>query len=280
MLYCLIHSVKEVDLAPHLSRTNFLVDLSRDGSLHGLTEHFTCHDSLSKTILPCALDGGRRLGQQRKCWMDNIKEWTSLPRPELLTRTFCRKDWKRISAESSLLCPQRPSQSRDWTELNWVSCSTGVFMTPHTWLWPSSCLPVFMSVKFIGFVYTFVCSVAGEHGRVPSRRQDGGSLGNTGPQTATLQLPYLRCAYAPSAQVQCLTTICVLCFSPTSLCWPALLFSVKASCNGRPSEVVILSVCMGVCVCVYLCMLVCMCKNHVSLKCYRSVSLTVNVAHC
>ena len=70
---------------------------------------------------------------------------------------------------------------------------------------------MFMSVKFVGFVYTFVCSVAGEHGRVPSRRQDGGSLGNTGPQTATLQLPYLCCAYAPSAQVQCLTTICVFC---------------------------------------------------------------------
>ena len=35
--------------------------------------------------------------------MDNIKERTSLPMPELLTRVSCRKDWKRISAESSLM---------------------------------------------------------------------------------------------------------------------------------------------------------------------------------
>ena len=33
--------------------------------------------------------------------MDNVKEWTSLPMPELITRASCRKDWKRVSAESS-----------------------------------------------------------------------------------------------------------------------------------------------------------------------------------
>ena len=44
------------------------------------------HDSLSETILQDTLEGGRRRGRQRKCWMDNIKEWTSLPMPELLTR--------------------------------------------------------------------------------------------------------------------------------------------------------------------------------------------------
>ena len=35
--------------------------------------HVTRHDSLSKTILPGTLEGGRRVGRQRKCWMD-IKE--------------------------------------------------------------------------------------------------------------------------------------------------------------------------------------------------------------
>ena len=49
--------------------------------------------------------------------MENIKEWTYLPMQELLTRTSCKKDWKRISAESSLNSPRRPSRSRDWTEL-------------------------------------------------------------------------------------------------------------------------------------------------------------------
>ena len=35
--------------------------------------HVTRHDSLSKTILQGTLEGGRRSGRQRKCWMDNIK---------------------------------------------------------------------------------------------------------------------------------------------------------------------------------------------------------------
>ena len=68
--------------------------------------HVIRHDSLSKTILQGTLEGGRRYGRQRKCWMDNIKEWTSLPMPELLTGAYCRKDWKRISAELSLMSPQ------------------------------------------------------------------------------------------------------------------------------------------------------------------------------
>ena len=82
--------------------------------------HVTCHDSLSETILQSALESGRRLGRQRKCWMDNIKEWTPLPMPELLTvtRASFRKDWKGISAESSAMSPRPPNRLSDWTELN------------------------------------------------------------------------------------------------------------------------------------------------------------------
>ena len=54
-----------------------------------------------------------------ECWMD-IKEWTSLPTPELLTRASCRNDWERISAESSIMSIRWPSPSGDWTELNWT----------------------------------------------------------------------------------------------------------------------------------------------------------------
>ena len=50
------------------------------------------------------------------CWTDDSKEWTCLPVPELITTAFLRKDWKRISAESSLMSPRRPSRSRDLTE--------------------------------------------------------------------------------------------------------------------------------------------------------------------
>ena len=67
--------------------------------------HVTHDNRLSKTILQGTLEGGQCCGQQRKCSMENIKEWTSLPMPELLTRASCRKDWKRISAELSLMSP-------------------------------------------------------------------------------------------------------------------------------------------------------------------------------
>ena len=75
--------------------------------------HVTHHNSLSKTILQGNLEGERRRVRQRKCWMDNITESISLPMPELLTMASCRKDWKRISAASSLMSPRRPILSRD-----------------------------------------------------------------------------------------------------------------------------------------------------------------------
>ena len=39
--------------------------------------HVTCHDSLSRVILQGIVEGGQCPSCQRKCWMDNIKEWTS-----------------------------------------------------------------------------------------------------------------------------------------------------------------------------------------------------------
>ena len=70
--------------------------------------HVTRHNSLSKTILQGTFEDGRRCGRLKNYWMDNIKEWTSLPMPELPTRASCRRDWKRISAESSLMSPDDP----------------------------------------------------------------------------------------------------------------------------------------------------------------------------
>ena len=83
------------------------------------------HDNLSKTILQGALEGGRRRGRQRKCWMDNVRQWTSLPMPELLTRAFYRKHWKRVNlcwtVPHVLPPPRLPNRSKavlNWTELN------------------------------------------------------------------------------------------------------------------------------------------------------------------
>ena len=51
----------------------------------------TCHTPRQplQTILPGTFEGGRRRDRQKKCWIENIKEWTSM----LLTRASCRKDW-------------------------------------------------------------------------------------------------------------------------------------------------------------------------------------------
>ena len=86
--------------------------------------HVTRHDSLSKTIPQGTLEDGRRRGQKRKCWMDDIKEWTSLPMPNLLTRAFCRKDWKRSLLNRTSCPPDDPigqGTELNWTELNSAS---------------------------------------------------------------------------------------------------------------------------------------------------------------
>ena len=70
--------------------------------------HVTRHATLSKTILQGSLEDGRRRGRQRKCWMDNTKEWVFLPMQDLLTMACCRKDLKKISPESSLGSPPPP----------------------------------------------------------------------------------------------------------------------------------------------------------------------------
>ena len=80
-------------------------------------EHARRHNSLSKTILQGTLEGGRYCARQRKSWMDNIKEWTYMPAPELLTWVACRKDWKRTSAELSLVSLWQPSWPRGWFDL-------------------------------------------------------------------------------------------------------------------------------------------------------------------
>ena len=50
--------------------------------------------------------------------MDNMKEWTSLPMQELLTRDSCRKDWKRMSVESALMSP--PPRSPQSNNHKWL----------------------------------------------------------------------------------------------------------------------------------------------------------------
>ena len=84
--------------------------------------HVTCHGSLSETILQATLEGGRRHGRQGKCWMDDIKEWTSLFMPDLLTRASCTRDRMRISAESSLMPPPTTQSVKGLNRTGLVIC--------------------------------------------------------------------------------------------------------------------------------------------------------------
>ena len=74
----------------------------------------------SKTIFQGTLEGGQRNDRQRKFWRDEIKNWRSLPVPELITMASCSTTgWKRISAKLSVTSHRRPNQSRDWNEQSW-----------------------------------------------------------------------------------------------------------------------------------------------------------------
>ena len=69
----------------------------------------TRHDSLSKTILRGTLESGNAVVGRGKCCMGNM--------PELVRRASCRKDWKRISTQSSHM--SRPTtQIGQGTQLN------------------------------------------------------------------------------------------------------------------------------------------------------------------
>ena len=82
-------------------------------------EHVKRHDSLSKTILQDTLEDGRRLSRQGKCWTDNLKNWTYLPMPELLTIASRTKKWKRISDKSSHTPSPPPDGPNCWEALTW-----------------------------------------------------------------------------------------------------------------------------------------------------------------
>ena len=55
--------------------------------------------------------------QQRKIWIDHIKEWISLPIPKLLMIASHWKDWKRISAVPSHLPYQPVDQGLKWNQM-------------------------------------------------------------------------------------------------------------------------------------------------------------------
>ena len=75
--------------------------------------------------------GDAVVGRRNAGWT-NIKAFTSLPMPELLTRASCRKHWKRIPAESSLVLPRRPDHSELKCAARFAYCRNSAFHLPST----------------------------------------------------------------------------------------------------------------------------------------------------
>ena len=80
------------------SKINFLVGLQEpllttvERQRLARCEHVMRYNGQCKTILQGTLRGRRRRARQRKCRMNNVKEWTSLSMPELPTMASRRKD--------------------------------------------------------------------------------------------------------------------------------------------------------------------------------------------
>ena len=69
--------------------------------------HTTRHNSLSKTIMQGTVAGARKRGRQRKCWIDNIKEWTAMTTQNLLIAANNRDTWRRESVSAASMSPPR-----------------------------------------------------------------------------------------------------------------------------------------------------------------------------
>ena len=58
--------------------------------------HVTRATGLANTIMQGTVPGGRRRGRPKKCWHDNIKEWTEPPLAKTLRLAEDRDGWRKI----------------------------------------------------------------------------------------------------------------------------------------------------------------------------------------
>ena len=70
--------------------------------------HVTRATGPAKTIKQDTVPGGRRRGRPKKCWHDNIKEWTELPLAKTLRLAEEKDGWRKIIKTS--VVPLQSSQ--------------------------------------------------------------------------------------------------------------------------------------------------------------------------
>ena len=71
--------------------------------------HITRATGLANTIMQGTVPSGRRRGRPKKCWHDNIKEWTELPLAKTLRLAEDRDGWRKIIKTS--VVPLQPPNS-------------------------------------------------------------------------------------------------------------------------------------------------------------------------
>ena len=98
----------------------------------GILNVYSRYDDLSKTVLQDTWQVRGRRGRHRKCWMDNIKEWTSLPCQYCSQGTPIEKTGRGSQLIVLHVPPTTQSvKGLNWTELWWV----GGVKKPTTHLW-------------------------------------------------------------------------------------------------------------------------------------------------
>ena len=70
--------------------------------------HVTRATGLANTIMQGTVPGGRRRSRPKKCWHDNIKEWTELPLAKTLRLAEDKDGWRKIIKTS--VVPLQPPQ--------------------------------------------------------------------------------------------------------------------------------------------------------------------------
>ena len=74
--------------------------------------HVAKSTELAKTILQGTVQGGRRIGRQKRRWEDNIPEWTGMTLGAAMRKAERREEWRELVARSSV-APQRSTRLRD-----------------------------------------------------------------------------------------------------------------------------------------------------------------------
>ncbi|KAI8517772.1 NACHT domain- and WD repeat-containing protein 1 [Branchiostoma belcheri] len=122
-----------------------------DRSLTGSTSTQLIHEQVHPTVKPTY-----RRGRQKKVWLDNIKDWTSLTVPQLLTAAQDRRTWLHSCCKVCLV-PRRPViliEGLYRTALNMMEVTTemrAALMEGHMTALPpdkSNIVRIFMSSTF------------------------------------------------------------------------------------------------------------------------------------